>query len=205
MTQEREEHWNRAYGRGETSLSWHQEVARRSLDLLLRLAPERRAPIVDVGGGSSRLVDGLLDEGYTDLTVLDVSQTALDLVRSRLDAGATGVRLIAADITEWKPKRAYRLWHDRAVFHFMVEPAAQQAYLEALRDGTESGSTVVISTFAPDGPERCSGLPVQRYSAQSLADRLGGDFRLLEASSHIHVTPAGREQSFQTAVFERLG
>mgnify|MGYP003700623729 CR=1 FL=1 len=198
------EHWDDTYRtKAETRVSWYQPDPERSRALIETAAPARSAGIIDVGGGASRLVDGLLADGYGDLTVLDVSAVALDRSRARLGSGAEAVQWIVADVTRWRPSRTWDVWHDRAVFHFLVDEPGRDAYLAALTQATRAGSAVVIATFAPAGPERCSGLPVQRYDAASLAARLGPDFELVSETAEAHVTPAGAIQAFQYAVFRR--
>jgi len=156
-----------------------------------------------VGGGASHLVDELLAAGYSDLTVLDVSAAALRRSQERLGAQASKVKWIAADITNWRPERIWRLWHDRAVFHFLTATADQNAYIAALKTATSAGSVIVMSCFALDGPERCSGLPVQRYSPTTLAARLGDEFALVSEAAEQHATPWGSVQSFAYAVLKR--
>jgi SAM-dependent methyltransferase len=198
------EHWQRMYStRQEQELSWFEDAPGISLELLLTPTLTKDAPILDVGGGASRLVDALLDRGFTDLTVLDISETALEKSKLRLAARASQVRWIAADITTWEPDRAYRAWHDRAVFHFLTEEEQRRAYRSALEKTVIPGGIVVIGTFALDGPERCSGLPVRRYSPESLAAELGRAFRLTAVRMAEHGTPAGKVQRFQFSRFFR--
>lgn len=197
-------HWERVYTtKAETEVSWYQPHSLRSLELIAAAAPDPAAAIVDIGGGASRLVDDLLARGYSDLTVLDVSEAALAKSRLRLGGTAGRVTWIATDITAWHPPRTYDAWHDRAVFHFLTEPTRQAAYLSALRAGTSTGSTVIMATFALDGPDKCSGLPVQRYSPATLAARLGPAFRLTHEAEEAHETPWGSEQRFSYAMFQR--
>jgi SAM-dependent methyltransferase len=160
-------------------------------------------PIIDVGGGASRLVDHLLAAGHTDLTVLDISEAALERAGARLGKAALKVNWLVADITAWKPRRLYRLWHDRAAFHFLTEPADRGAYRRALDAALTPGGAAIVASFALDGPERCSGLPVQRYSRETLAAELGTGYRLKSNQSEDHVTPLRRIQRFQYSVFER--
>jgi len=198
------EHWERTYrSKAETDVSWFQARPERSLALIQEAAPDFAAPIIDVGAGASRVVDVLLAAGYTDLTALDISEAALARTRARLGANAARVEFITADITVWTPARHWRVWHDRAVFHFLIDRESQSAYLRALTRATAPGSAVIIATFSLDGPERCSGLPVQRYSAETLAARLGSGFRLEKHEAEQHTTPAGRAQAFNYAVFRR--
>jgi SAM-dependent methyltransferase len=197
-------HWEKIYTtKAETAVSWYQPHSLRSLELIAAAVPDPAAAIVDIGGGASGLVDDLLARGYTDLTVLDVSEAALAKSRVRLGGDASKVAWLAADITEWHPPRAYDVWHDRAVFHFLTEPEPQAAYLAALRAGTAIGSAVIMATFALDGPDSCSGLPVQRYSAETLAARLGPAFSLVQQAEETHETPWGSQQKFSYAGFQR--
>ena len=183
-------HWDHTYTvKPDTEVSWYQPEPDRSLGLIRSAAASPSASIIDVGGGASRLIDRLLADGYSDLTVLDISDIALSRSRSRLAALADKVAWIVADITAWQPPRTWDIWHDRAVFHFLTETAAQDAYIAALEAGTEAGSAIIMATFALNGPERCSGLPVQRYSAQTLAARLGPAFALYAEAAETHQTP----------------
>jgi ubiquinone/menaquinone biosynthesis C-methylase UbiE len=158
------------------------------------------ARIVDVGGGASRLAEALLDQGYRSITVVDVSAAALDTARARLGAGASRVTWVTCDVAGWVPDARFDVWHDRAVFHFMVTPEDRKAYREAMRKALKRSGHAIIGTFASDGPERCSGLPVQRYDPEALAAELGPDLRLAESIREEHLTP-GRAQRFQ---FSRL-
>jgi hypothetical protein len=199
------EHWDATYrAKGETGVSWFQERPGLSLQLIERIAPGRSSPIIDIGGGASRLVDGLIADGYRDLTVLDISKSALAATNARLGNAGARVAWLTADVTAWEPRRTWRVWHDRAVFHFFTSLTMQDAYLHALDGATEPGSSVIIATFALDGPEKCSGLPVQRYSAETLSRRLGPSFRLETETAERHRTPGGVEQSFTYAVFIRV-
>lgn len=198
---DRREHWDHTYTvKSDTAVSWYQDVPGRSLDLIRKAG---KGSVIDIGGGASRLVDRLLAESYADLTVLDISDVALGRSKERLGAQAGKVAWIVADITSWRPERQWDIWHDRAVFHFLTDPVTQDAYIAALKAGTRPGSFVVISTFALTGPEKCSGLPVQRYSAETLAARLGSDFVLLTQEAETHPTPFGTTQDFTYAVFTR--
>jgi SAM-dependent methyltransferase len=199
------DHWQRVHsGRPATEASWYQPEAARSLAYIEAACPDRRSSIIDVGGGASTLVDGLLAKGYADIAVLDIADAALAVARRRLAAAARKVSWLVADVTNWTPPRRWHCWHDRAVFHFLVDPVQQDAYVTALTAATAPDSMVIMATFALDGPERCSGLPVQRYSAAKLADRLGPNFRLRKETHVRPRTPSGGEQSFCWAVFQRL-
>ncbi len=197
-------HWDGTYEtKAEDKVSWFQERPERSLALIAAAAPDKASPIIDIGGGASRLVDELLTLGYTEVTVLDVSAVALERSRTRLGAKAANASWIVADLVAWRPARTWRVWHDRAVFHFLTDAAAQDRYLAALHAATSPGSVALIATFALDGPERCSGLPVQRYSPETLAARLGPDFTLYDQAAETHATPFGTTQRFSYAAFRR--
>lgn len=199
------EHWNEVYAtRPADAVSWYQAVPQLSLDLIGRANIASDAAIIDIGGGASALASRLLHAAYRDITVLDIAATALGTARAQLGEDAMRIHWIVDDITAWQPQRRYDLWHDRAVFHFLTDADNRTAYLAAMRAGTRAGSQIVIATFALDGPERCSGLPVQRYSPQSLADALGPDFMLVESAAERHPTPGGSVQSFQFGRFQRL-
>lgn len=199
------DHWRQVYEtKSPDAVSWYQPVPEPSLRALERLAVSPTAAFIDIGAGASLLADELLARGFTDLTVLDIAAPALDATRIRLGAKADLVRWIVADMTDFRPGRRYDVWHDRAVFHFLTEPAQRAAYREALRAGTPQDAFVIMATFAADGPERCSGLPVRRYDASGLAAELGPDFVPREAWREEHVTPWGAPQAFQWCVFRRL-
>jgi trans-aconitate methyltransferase len=160
--------------------------------------------LIDVGGGASVLVDQLLDRGFSDLTVLDIAGTGLQTARQRLGESAQRVDWQVADLLSWQPERAYRIWHDRAVFHFLTADHDRQQYLKALDSATTTSAVAVFATFAPDGPEQCSGLPVTRYSASDLAELLSADWSPIAADREEHATPGGMVQPFTWAAFRRL-
>jgi trans-aconitate methyltransferase len=199
------DHWDGAYAeRGEQGVSWYTPWATPVLELLDRLGVPTTARVLDAGGGASPLVDGLLQRGHRDVTVLDLSAAGLEIARTRLGAAGATVEWVVADIRTWRPSRPFDVWHDRAVLHFLVTPADRAAYLATLAAATRSGSIVILAPFAPDGPEQCSGLPVARYAAADLADLVGPDFVLLDDSREQHVTPWGTPQAFTRAVFRRV-
>jgi len=203
-TPDRKSHWEGVYGsKTENQVSWFQESAATSLELLAHPGIDQRSALIDVGGGVSRLVDALIDRGYADLTVLDLSSAALTAAQQRLGRKAAPVRWIEADITRWTPERTYDAWHDRAVLHFLTTEADRAAYTRALRKALRPGGLAVIATFALDGPEKCSGLPVQRYSPTTLADLLKDGFATLDSRTETHKTPWGAEQKFQFSRFTR--
>jgi SAM-dependent methyltransferase len=198
------DHWQSVYAtKAETEVSWYQPLPHLSLKLITAAAPDKAEGIIDIGGGASTLVGELLARGHDDVTVLDISEAALARSRDLLGDGAARVRWIAADITQWTPDRQWDVWHDRATFHFLTDAARQDAYIAALTHATPSGAAVIIATFALDGPEKCSGLPVQRYSPETLARRLGPDFMLVSGTPEAHVTPKGATQRFSYALLRR--
>jgi trans-aconitate methyltransferase len=196
-------HWDAAYADGDDDRSWTQERPTESLEALASIAPCPDAPLIDVGGGSSRLTAALLDAGHSDITVLDLSEVALDLARRRLEPRADMVTWLAADLLTWQPTRQYAIWHDRAVLHFFTDPTDRSRYVDSLRSSLVSGGHAIIATFAPGGPDHCSGLPVQRTSAQQISDLLGHDFRLLRAQVREHRTPSGATQPFTWVIARR--
>jgi SAM-dependent methyltransferase len=203
-TPDRQSHWQNVYlSKGEQEVSWTQPDPEPSLGLITRYAPSPTASIVDIGGGASRLVDALAGRGYEQLTVLDLSEAALAAARERLGVRAAQVQWIAADATKWQPPAAFDLWHDRAAFHFLVDTGDRTAYLDRLKQGVKVGGHVIIATFALDGPEKCSGLPVQRYDPAGLSQAIGNSFELIADQPHRHVTPWGALQSFQFSVLRR--
>ncbi|MFW5750614.1 MAG: class I SAM-dependent methyltransferase [Planctomycetota bacterium] len=201
------DHWDEAYrARGEDALTWFEEVPEASL----RLVRAHRLPggaMVDVGGGASRLADHLLDDAPGALTVLDLSSEALAITRARLGPRGRGVTFVAGDVLSWRPDRPYDLWHDRAAFHFLTEPADQGRYLDTLAAALRPGGVAIIATFALTGPERCSNLPVQPYSPDTLARRIDdlkpGLLTRIHAEDHAHRTPKGNIQDFQISVFRK--
>ena len=201
---ERQLHWQNVYlSKGEQQVSWTQADPQPSLGLIEKFAHGRDASIIDIGGGASRLVDALLARGSAAITVLDLSEAALQSAQARLGEQGTTVRWIVADATTWQPPQAFDIWHDRAALHFLVEEKDRAAYVERLHAGVKPGGHAIIATFAPDGPEKCSGLPVQRYDPESLSRTIGSAFDLVEHQAHRHVTPWGAAQSFQFSVLRR--
>lgn len=202
-TIDRAAHWNAAYTRNPADrVSWFEAEPVTSLELIEACALEPEAPIIDIGGGASRLTAALHARGYRDLSILDIAQTALDAAAHTLP---DTVALIQADITSWRPARHYALWHDRAVFHFLTDPADRAAYLATLRRAVRPHGYVILATFALEGPERCSGLPVVRYDANRMAELLAPDFTLRAERAHTHHTPGGAAQRFAYAHLQRTG
>jgi SAM-dependent methyltransferase len=204
MDADRTSHWNAAYAaKGETGVSWFEDVPRVSLALIRQVSDGPQTRLIDIGGGASRLVDALLLENWTQVSVLDISPAAIEAAMARLGAAAEQVSWIVDDVTRWQPRRIYDIWHDRAAFHFLTAPGDRAAYVERLRMALKPGGHAIIATFALDGPERCSGLEVLRYDPQGLAETIGSPFTLVHSLSHIHTTPWGTTQAFQFSVLKR--
>lgn len=199
-----ESHWQRVYqSKAVTEVSWYAAHLEQSIRLISAAVP-KEGRIIDVGGGASTLVDDLLGSGYENLTVLDISGAALAAARARLGKKGALVQWLDADVTSFRPaQNAFDLWHDRAVFHFLTEKSQRAAYLENLNRGLVPGGTVVIATFSLDGPTKCSGLEVVRYSAQTLGQELGSNFQLAHSEETTHTTPAGAAQRFVTCQFRK--
>lgn len=202
---ERQAHWETVYRtKAEREVSWFEETPVLSLDLIRSTGVTRDATILDIGGGASRLADALVADGFTDVTVLDISEAALAAARARLGDRAARIAWIVADVTRWMPARSYDVWHDRAALHFLTDPGEQTAYGACVRAAVRAGGHVIIGTFAPEGPERCSGLPVLRHDASSIGAILGASFTLVESMRHAHRTPGGAVQQFQFSRFQRI-
>ena len=202
----RAEHWQKVYTtKSEGDVSWFQKEPAISLELIDSVRPSPDSVIVDIGGGASRLVDHLLARGFYNLAVLDVSDAALISAKARVGEAGKDVQWIATDVTRWQPNRTYDIWHDRAAFHFLTEAEDRKAYVARLRMALRPGGYAIIGTFAVDGPEKCSGLPVRRYDAAGLSSELGPGFALVEARRHGHITPWQSVQHFQFGVFQRRG
>jgi SAM-dependent methyltransferase len=198
-------YWDSVYERrGASGVSWYQSVPRASLDLIRELGIARDTPVIDAGAGASALAGLLAAAGFTDLTAVDVSARALQAARRQLGGGADRIHWIHADLLTWRPDRRYGLWHDRAVFHFLTQPAERAAYLATLRAGLRADGAVILATFAPDGPSQCSGLPVARYSPADLGRVLGAGFTVTAVRSERHTTPGGAVQPF-TWIAAKLG
>lgn len=202
MTTNDKAHWERVYESNRPDqVSWFQSRPTISLDLIVGSAPARDAAIIDVGGGSSTLVDALLQAGYSHLTVLDLSSVALDRARSRLGPQASQVTWLEADVLSADlGAAAFDVWHDRAVFHFLTSVEDRTTYKALVRRAVKPGGYVLVATFAEDGPTTCSGLPVCRYSADSLHAEFGAGFSVVRSLREQHVTPGGRTQSFTYCV-----
>lgn len=200
-----QDHWTQVYeDKAPTAVSWYQEVPEPSLRALSRLKISPTSSLIDVGGGASNLVDALLEQGWQDITVLDLAAPALEAAKGRLGTLSEKVHWEVADVTDWRPLRQFDVWHDRAVFHFLTESPQREAYRRSLLTGLAPAGLVIMATFALDGPERCSGLPVQRYDAVSLTEEMGDALLLIDGWREDHVTPWGAKQSFNWCAFRRV-
>jgi trans-aconitate methyltransferase len=198
-------HWEHVYGTvAPAAASWHQDNPALSLELIAVARPNGGDAVIDVGGGASLLVDVLLARGRRGVCVLDISERALGIARARLGDRAAEVEWIAADVSAWHPARRYGLWHDRAVFHFLTDAWDRHRYVRALRAALRPDGHCIIAGFAPDGPQRCSGLDVRPLDAASVQAELGPEFAFVEQRHETHLTPAGREQRFVYLLFQRV-
>jgi SAM-dependent methyltransferase len=200
---DRKRHWETVYGnRAAEETSWHQAFPRLSLSMIANAGLGLSAALIDIGAGNALLIDHLLDQGYRDLTALDISSVAL--AQAALRIGDRGpVHWIEADVTTFRPGRQFDLWHDRAAFHFLTDALDRQQYLSVLRKALKPLGQAILATFAPGGPKKCSGLDIVQYDAEKLGRELGPEFTLLEQQDEGHLTPAGREQLFNFFRFER--
>lgn len=202
---DRKSHWETVWTtKSPEAVSWFQDDPAPSLAMIAAAGLRKDAAIIDVGGGASVLVDRLLERGYVHVAVLDVSGAALQVAAERLGPLGDDVQWIESDITSWSPVPGlFDLWHDRAVLHFLTDPAEQAAYVAVLKRALGPEATVILATFAPDGPEKCSGLPVRRHDGASLSALLGPEFRLVEEKRETHLTPGGSSQAFAWCRFIR--
>ena len=193
-----EAHWETVFRtKAPDAVSWYRPHLEVSLGLIARCAPEPCASIIDVGAGESTLVDDLLAAGYQAITILDVSKTAIEATKTRLGPSAERVRWIVGDVTQVSlSPQAFDVWHDRAVFHFLVDPAQRHAYVRSVLSAVRPGGYVIVSAFGPEGPTKCSGLEVMRYDAEALHREFGRRFRIEESSKELHHTPWGTAQQF---------
>ena len=191
-------HWETVYKtQAPESVSWYRAHLETSLALIGRTGVGLSSSIIDVGGGESTLVDDLIARGYQDITILDISETAIDVCKRRLGKTAEQIQWLVADVARASLQSgAYEVWHDRAVFHFLTARENRDAYVRQVTRSVRTGGHVIVSTFGPEGPVKCSGLDVVRYDAESLHDQLGVRFRLIESSNELHHTPAGTTQQF---------
>ena len=206
MTAGRKSHWEDVYGsKRHTDVSWYQEVPDKSLALINATGISTEDAIIDIGGGASTLVDHLLEAGYADVSVLDLASTAFDQARKRLGKQAGMVNWLVSDVTQFEPERQYRLWHDRAVLHFLTAASDRARYVEVLKDALMPGGHAVIATFGPDGPLKCSGLEIRRYSVSMLEELLGPEFEVQSHELENHQTPMGSTQQFLYSCWTRRG
>lgn len=197
MSETRRMHWQRVYDeKMPAEVSWYQPVPDKSLQLIRGTGLARNEPVLDVGGGASTLVDHLHADGYTDITVMDISGRALELARARLGESADAINWIESDVTAFEPQRRYALWHDRAAFHFLTDAADRDRYIDVAERALKQGGYFVLATFGPEGPERCSGVEIRRYGIEQLQELFGGGFKLGGYELDQHVTPMGSAQQF---------
>lgn len=202
---DRKQHWEHIYhSKPLETVSWHQPVPTTSLELISRLLVPKEAPLIDVGGGDSLLADHLLDLGFTDLTVLDISGKALGRARDRLGERASAIQWIEGDVTFWTPERPYTLWHDRAVFHFLTDSEQRMAYIHRAVAGICKGGFLILGAFSDQGPLKCSGLDVQRYSTEALQAAMRPYFKPVTCFNVAHNTPSGSVQDFSFCAFVRV-
>lgn len=201
---DRRQHWEKVYrDKSPLEVSWYQQEPTLSLELIRHCRLNQSEAIIDVGGGASLLVDKLLDAGYEQLAVLDISSNALDAAKQRLGQKADHVEWFSADITDFTAPHPFALWHDRAVFHFLTEAEDRRKYINTLKSSLPTGGHLIIAAFAIGGPAKCSGLDIVQYDAAKLSRELGDEFQLLEETGETHLTPSGGEQLFSYFRFVR--
>ena len=201
---DRQEHWENIYKTKKlTEVSWYEPIPETSLEFIKGMNLAKNAAIIDVGGGDSFLADFLLMEGYTNVSVLDISEEALNRVKKRLGERAEEIHWIVEDVTKFQPEQKYDLWHDRAAFHFLTEEDQVQQYLDILKNAVIPGGLVVIATFSEKGPTKCSGIEIKQYSINGLAELLSEDFEMVSCKNVSHETPSGAAQDFIFCSFRR--
>ncbi|MCF6150315.1 MAG: class I SAM-dependent methyltransferase [Candidatus Kuenenia sp.] len=206
MNGSRKKHWENVYEQKKPSeVSWYQVNPAVSLEFITSAKIDTTAKIIDVGGGASVVVDKLLDMGYRNLTVLDISSKAIQYAQERLGNRTENVNWIEADVTEFEHSGQYDFWHDRAVFHFLTDAEDSTRYVQRLKQAVKKGGYVVIAAFAIDGPVKCSGLDVERYNPEKMKNELGDSFALLNSVSEAHITPWDKEQKFIYCYFKKVG
>ncbi|WP_417670127.1 class I SAM-dependent methyltransferase [Roseibium sp.] len=200
------DHWQAAWtDRDSTGVSWYEPTPGVSLSLIRKHCAVTTPSVIDIGGGASALVDNLLASDHGDLAVLDIAAPALDVAKTRLGPQAENVDWIVSNILDWQPNKNFDIWHDRAAFHFLTEMDDQRSYIRVMEQALKVGGILIIGTFAPGGPEKCSGLPVRQHDAESLSALLGVRYELLEQLIHMHSTPGGAMQKFSFCAFRRTG
>jgi trans-aconitate methyltransferase len=196
-------HWESMYQqKSPTDVSWYQAYPKLSLQLIQKSGISKDDPIIEVGGGASTLVDHLLADGFNQLTVLDITAAAMQHTQARLGNKSDKIQWLEADVTQFEPPQRYKYWHDRAVFHFLTDAPDRKNYIEVLKSALQPDAYVMIATFAPDGPEKCSGLNVVRYDSQRISEEFGDALKLLEIHHENHTTPSGGEQKFIYFLFQ---
>lgn len=202
---DRKAHWESVYSKkGSTEVSWYQQHPEYSLGLIKATGVDISAHIIDIGGGASTLIDFMLEEGYQNLSVLDISRSAIEQAKKRLGDSADKVKWIEHDITEFLTDEKYDVWHDRAVFHFLTDTLDRASYVHTMSRALKPGAHAIIATFDLNGPEKCSGLDVQRYNPDSMMAVLGDQFEFVDTISEEHVTPGGAKQNFVYCRFKRV-
>lgn len=200
----KESHWEKVYQTKDTTqVGWFQGKPKVSINLISDAKISKTAPVIDVGGGDGLLVDWLLEGGFENITVLDISASALEKSKNRLGESAAKVQWEACDILDFEPKGKFELWHDRAVFHFLTDPKEQQIYRRLVECSIHSGGYLLIMTFSKSGPKTCSGLPIQQYDVQDLEEFFGQEFELTESLNYDHITPSGIAQNYSVCLFRR--
>lgn len=200
-----ETHWETVYQTKDTTkVGWYQTKPQISLDFIGKTQLSKDEIIIDVGGGDSKLVDYLLADGFQDITVLDISETALEKIKQRLKERQVQVKFVVSNILDFYPMEKILLWHDRAVFHFLTGEMEQKEYLNLVKESIASGGYLILATFSKSGPSICSGLPVQQYDIQDLKEFFRLGFHLLEGINYDHITPAGSPQNYSVCLFQRI-
>lgn len=201
---EKKTHWEDVYQKKDIEeVSWYQPKAETSMDYIGSFGLKKDAKIIDIGGGDSFLAENLLSEGYTNISVLDISEAALDRARSRMGAKADKIQWIVADASEFSPSEKYDLWHDRATFHFLTEAGEIAGYLKTLKNSVKKGGYVLMGTFSEKGPEKCSGIKIKQYSLHDLSELLENGFETMECKNVDHITPSGSVQNFSFCSFKK--
>ena len=197
-------HWENLHRNKFTDVGWWQDRDNLWLDLISDLQLPKESAIIDVGAGASLLLDALIDTGFSNLSALDISSAAISRLKERLDNSPVGIKFYVGDVLYFKANKKFQLWHDRAAFHFLLTSKEQNSYVAAAADSISANGYLVLATFAPDGPEKCSGLPVFRHSKASLAELFSEHFNLEWASERVHLTPSGGQQNFTVCRFRRI-
>ncbi|KPQ13556.1 MAG: hypothetical protein HLUCCX10_12625 [Algoriphagus marincola HL-49] len=204
MEKVKESHWEKVYQTKDTTkVGWFQIQPQVSIDLISEIEIDKTSPVIDVGGGDGLLVDWLVKERFSKVTVLDIATAALDKSKARLGEEAAKVVWESVDILKFHPERKFEIWHDRAVFHFLTDPKEQQIYRRLVESSILSGGHLLIMTFSKSGPKTCSGLPVQQYDIQDLEEFFDQEFELTKSLNYDHITPSGIAQNYSVALLRR--